>query len=224
MSNNIYLGKNGAAVLSWLDAAAHKAAIHLTQFDRLFYLRLIRLCIENGERDDCTNRYYIDASIKDIALNLDSSQRAVTYALKRLVVCGAINRIPTSNQFPRKVYRTIITLFEREYENIERNETMIRNGKVEYTVFDVEEMDCINNMVAKEKLSSFTRGRVVELLNYNLNINDDEMICNLIEGLKAKLENITDDEWNEIVLKLPFPIAYSAETNVDVVPTDEEEL
>lgn len=91
-------------------------------------------------------------------------------------------------------------------------------------IFNNEEKVLINGMCKGEKLSSFTREDVLASLTFSRQIVDDGdvMITGLLNGIAAKIIAMTDAEWEEMKMNVPFPIAQTAEDEVSEVPMDEE--
>jgi len=87
-------------------------------------------------------------------------------------------------------------------------------------IFNSDERILVNNASRGITLAEFTRQRFLENLNLTLNIVDDSMIKSMVEGLKVKVSNLTDDAWNSLTVLLPLHTPYDSETNVDDVPED----
>lgn len=80
--------------------------------------------------------------------------------------------------------------------------------------FEIEEQDVLNHTTQNEDLRTFTRQEVIKKLDFVLAINTDEDVFYLYEGLRAKLSNITDEEWANVRDVLPFNLLYSDEDRV----------
>lgn len=48
----------------------------------------------------------------------------------------------------------------------------------------------------------------------------DEQIVELIDGIYAKLNIMSDEEWNTLRKEIPFQVNITAEENVDDVPAE----
>lgn len=89
-------------------------------------------------------------------------------------------------------------------------------------IFDVEEMEVINRLSDGEVISKFTREMLLERIRFCVEINEgeqsDKEILALCEGLRSKVENLTEAEWDSMKVFLPFSLAYSVS---DQPPEDE---
>ena len=92
-------------------------------------------------------------------------------------------------------------------------------------VFNNEEMVLINAICKNEKVSELTRGKVVQSLVFSRQItnDDDSMMIELIDGVMETVNSLSDAEWDELKLNIPFSVVYGEE-DVAEVPTDEELL
>lgn len=87
-------------------------------------------------------------------------------------------------------------------------------------IFDMDERIVINSCAKGLKQSEFTKKRITENLNFTLTICNDDMILSMTEGLKDKIDKITDSEWDEIKMLIPFEVLYDLETNIDAAPSN----
>lgn len=91
-------------------------------------------------------------------------------------------------------------------------------------LFDDDERQLINQIVSG---ASFSIART-ELLSLvmdmrNLTSAEDADFAAVVDGLYSKLNNLTDDEWDDLKGLLPFPVNISAaEESFDVFPGEEE--
>jgi len=83
-------------------------------------------------------------------------------------------------------------------------------------LFDNDERIFINGTSEGEKLSDFTRAKMLGHLDFTLNISTDDMVIELSKGLKSKISKLTDTEWYELILRLPFPVTYGDDDEEDV--------
>ena len=67
----------------------------------------------------------------------------------------------------------------------------------------------------------FTRAGFLANLNFSRSISTEQDVLNLLDGLIAKTERISDEEWESLKTKIPFDTYYDADSNVDEVPQDE---
>ena len=88
-------------------------------------------------------------------------------------------------------------------------------------VFEVEEQEVINRTTQNMDLSTVSRQDVVKRLDFVLAITKDDEVAYLYEGLKSKLNDLTDAEWVKIRSCLPYQLLYSGD---DVAPTEEEQI
>lgn len=88
--------------------------------------------------------------------------------------------------------------------------------------FNTDERLLINSASKKVKLTEFTRLSFANDLSLTLSITNDTMVMNLVQGLQAKVMQLTDAEWNIMKSKLPLYAPYDYDNNVDEVPIDEE--
>lgn len=92
---------------------------------------------------------------------------------------------------------------------------------VDLSVFNVDERIVINSTVANETMSGYGRSDLLANLNFAKSISTDPDVVELLDGLLDKVKAMSDAEWEEMKLLLPMEVAYDAESNVDVVPDDE---
>ncbi len=95
---------------------------------------------------------------------------------------------------------------------------------VDIDVFNNEERVLINGICKDEKLSTITRQKVLDSLNFSKQISTDAMIMDLLDSTSSKMKVMTDEEWDALKVLTPFPVAVLPQDDVEVVPSDEEEL
>jgi len=78
-------------------------------------------------------------------------------------------------------------------------------------VFDTDEQIAVNQATKNELLQNFNKDALLKRINFILAINQDEQISKLYEGLKEKINSLTEDEWTEIKAGLPYKTPYSDE-------------
>lgn len=66
--------------------------IKLTLTNKIFFLKLLKYMIENGEED--FEKYSVIIKVKEMSDIFDISPRMITHSLKRLTKCGVVERIP----------------------------------------------------------------------------------------------------------------------------------
>lgn len=96
--------------------------------------------------------------------------------------------------------------------------------KISIDVFNNDERIVINKASEGTAVKDFTKARLLTILNFDREISTDQDVLDLLAGLIAKVERITDEEWDHLRQAIPFETFYDAESNVDEVPTDEEEV
>lgn len=95
---------------------------------------------------------------------------------------------------------------------------------IDIDVFDTDERIVVNKSCEGTPISEFTRERFMTNLTFARNISTEQDIIDLLDGLIAKVEDISESEWETIKNKIPFGVYYDVENNVDEVPIDEVEL
>lgn len=95
------------------------------------------------------------------------------------------------------------------------------NNMVDIDVFDNDERIIVNKACEGVNVLSFSRDAFLAHLTFARNISTEQDILGLLDGLIAKVEHISDVEWDNIKSKVPFATYYDAESNVDEVPIDE---
>lgn len=93
-------------ILIRLNKIAMQHGVKLTITHKMFYLKLVKYAIENGQCLD--DMYIIEKTEKELSKILEISSRMVTQSLQVLIKCGVIDRIKDENNFPRKASKTII--------------------------------------------------------------------------------------------------------------------
>ncbi|MCL2321824.1 MAG: hypothetical protein FWC47_06935 [Oscillospiraceae bacterium] len=77
------------------------------------------------------------------------------------------------------------------------------------------------NSISKDILpSEFTRNRLLEHIQFIINMSTDKLVLDLADGLKEKVLEITDDEWNDIKKKIPFSTPYGEDCDRVPEPDD----
>lgn len=91
-------------------------------------------------------------------------------------------------------------------------------------LFNNEERVLINSICKNEKLSSLAKQDVLNTLLFSRQIADegDSMMIDLLDGIIKKIQGLTDGEWDELKMNVPFPVAMVAEDEVSEVPSDED--
>lgn len=92
---------------------------------------------------------------------------------------------------------------------------------IDVDVFDNDERIIVNKACEGTPIAYFTRTGFLANLNFARSISTEQDVLNLLDGLIAKTERISDDEWDGLKAKIPFATYYDADSNVDEVPQDE---
>lgn len=92
---------------------------------------------------------------------------------------------------------------------------------IDVDVFDNDERIIVNKACEGTPIADFTRKGFLTNLSFARSISTEQDVLNLLDGLIAKTERISDDEWDGLKAKIPFATYYDADSNVDEVPQDE---
>lgn len=92
---------------------------------------------------------------------------------------------------------------------------------IDVDVFDNDERIIVNKACEGTPIADFTRTGFLTNLAFARSISTEQDVLNLLDGLIAKTEHISDDEWDGLKAKIPFATYYDADSNVDEVPQDE---
>lgn len=87
-------------------------------------------------------------------------------------------------------------------------------------MFNNEERVLLNSICKNEKLSALTREDVLKSLLFARQVAGDAMIADLVDSTSSKVQSMTDEEWNELKMIVPFPVALIVEDEVSEVPAD----
>lgn len=92
---------------------------------------------------------------------------------------------------------------------------------IDVDVFDNDERIIVNKACEGTPIADFTRTGFLANLAFARSISTEQGVLNLLDGLIAKTERISDNEWDGLKAKIPFATYYDADSNVDEVPQDE---
>lgn len=92
---------------------------------------------------------------------------------------------------------------------------------IDVDVFDNDERIIVNKACEGTPIADFTRTGFLTNLAFARSISTEQDVLKLLDGLIAKTERISDDEWDGLKAKIPFATYYDADSNVDEVPQDE---
>ena len=90
---------------------------------------------------------------------------------------------------------------------------------IEY--FNNEERVLINSICKGENLPSLTREDVMQSLLFSRKVASDDMVS-LVDDTYFKFANMSNIEWDDIKMLVPFPVAVAVEDEVSDVPSDED--
>jgi len=79
-------------------------------------------------------------------------------------------------------------------------------------IFDADERIVINSAAHGLATNEFTRKSFLDNLNFSINISEDQDILGLLNGLKSKVSNMGDLDWNELALLIPLFTPYGADS------------
>lgn len=96
---------------------------------------------------------------------------------------------------------------------------------IQIDLFDDDERQYLNSIVKGRDRNTLTKKNVLTNIAFAREVADgmDTMVIELIDGLYSKVNALSDEEWNELRMLLPFPVNISFEENVDEIPEDENE-
>jgi len=106
------------------------------------------------------------------------------------------------------------------------------NVKSDYSIFNADERQLINEMSRGQPLSELTRERFLNAIEINKAVNKavhkgddmyDIFLSPLLEELKLTVTKITNDEWNNLIVQLPFPVSYNPYDEVNSLSDEERD-
>lgn len=74
--------------------------------------------------------------------------------------------------------------------------------------FNDQEKLILNSVSEGFALGSLTRDRILDSLAFSSEISTDEDILNLLEAVSAKVEDMSDEEWNMLKQHIPLKTQY----------------
>ena len=95
-------------------------------------------------------------------------------------------------------------------------------GEFNINIFDNNECIWLNRAKEDVTIAEFTRELFLSYINTTLDLVDDKMIIELAEGLKKKIENLTEENWSFLVSEIPLWTAYD-ESATEPLYFDEDE-
>lgn len=89
-------------------------------------------------------------------------------------------------------------------------------------LFNDDERQYLNSISVGHDPAKLTKQDVLSYIAFAREIADtsDQMILDLVDSTYSKVNSLTNTEWNDLRLLLPFPVNISFEDNVDEVPED----
>lgn len=93
-------------------------------------------------------------------------------------------------------------------------------------VFNNEEMILVNAICTGKKLSELKKDDAVMSLMFSRQItnDDDSMMIDLIDGTLEKVKGMSDEEWDEVKMLMPFEVVADGVEDVSEVPANEDVL
>ena len=82
---------------------------------------------------------------------------------------------------------------------------------VKLDTFNIEEQYIINKAIQNEDKKNFSKEKMLEVINFVLDGNTDNLIADTYTILKEKITGLTIEEWQELLLYVPFPIPFDEE-------------
>lgn len=84
-------------------------------------------------------------------------------------------------------------------------------------VFNNEEKILINGISKGAKLSELKKDEAFNALMFARQItnDDDAMMCDLIDGTMEKVKDMSDAEWDEIKMLIPFDVILGDDEDAD---------
>lgn len=92
---------------------------------------------------------------------------------------------------------------------------------IDIDVFDNDERIIVNKACEGAPIADFTRTGFLANLKFARSISTEQDVLDTLDGLVAKTERISNEEWDSLKAKMPLDTYYDAESNVDDVPEDE---
>ena len=91
-------------------------------------------------------------------------------------------------------------------------------------VFNNEERVLLNSICKNEDLAGLAKNDVLQSLAFSRQIanEDDSMVISLVDGLAEKITSLTEEEWDDVKMHVPFAVALVAEDEVSEVPANED--
>lgn len=88
--------------------------------------------------------------------------------------------------------------------------------------FNDDECQYLNRIFERKTKEQLSKDDVMSYILFAKDIADsgDEQIVELIDGVYAKLNIMSDEEWNTLRKEIPFQVNITAEENVDEVPEE----
>jgi len=88
------------------------------------------------------------------------------------------------------------------------------NVKTDISIFNADERSWINSASRGMPLKEFTREQFLSNIELTISITTDDLVVELAEGLKNTVTSLTDEKWNSLITKIPYPVPYDDESAV----------
>lgn len=93
---------------------------------------------------------------------------------------------------------------------------------IQYDLFSDDERQYLNSIAKGRSPETIARKDVLNAVAFARDVadNSETMILDLIDGVYSKVHSLTDEEWEQLRLLLPFPVNISFE-DTDYTPDEE---
>lgn len=93
---------------------------------------------------------------------------------------------------------------------------------IQIDLFDDDERQYLNSIVKGRDRSTLAKKSVLSNIAFAREVADstDKMVIDLIDGLYSKVNAVSDEEWGELRMLLPFPVNIISEDSVDDILVD----
>ena len=95
---------------------------------------------------------------------------------------------------------------------------------IQIDLFNDDERQYLNSISKGHDRERLSREDILTAVSFAREVADstDMMILDLIDGVYAKINSLSDDEWGELRMRLPFPVNISFEDDMENIPIDED--
>lgn len=95
---------------------------------------------------------------------------------------------------------------------------------IQMDLFNDDERQYLNSISKGRDRENLSRKDILTAVAFAREVADstDTMILDLIDGVYFKVNSLSDDEWEELRMLLPFPVNISFEDDMEDVLADED--